>query len=66
MKEKKELFKQWKKELYDKFPRKKIPKKNMETLSIGFFLGKGCNIDQAFRMNEYCYLEVGNKGYKKT
>jgi hypothetical protein len=55
---KKELFSQWESEFYDKYAYDaNLQEELFRSLAIGFFVAKGCNINDSFAMYNYCKIQ---------
>ena len=54
-KEKEIYFKMWETEFYDKFASSpELEDEEFRFLGVGFFIAKGCNIKDSFKLYEYC------------
>ena len=45
----------WETEFYDKFASSpELENEDFRSLGVGFFIAKGCNIKDSFKLYEYC------------
>jgi hypothetical protein len=50
-----QLFELWEKSFYDKYSSvEELQEEDFRSIAIGFFVANGCNVDESYKMYEYC------------
>lgn len=52
------MFKLWEEEFYDKYiVDQRVAMEDFQSVAVGFFIAKGCSIDESYEMYNYCKLK---------
>jgi len=55
---KEHMFKLWEEEFYDKYiVDQRVAMEDFQSIAVGFFIAKGCSLDESYEMYEHCKLK---------